>query len=355
VIAQALTSASHTINPPLGLHSQHCYFLLPADSSIPINYEVERLRDGKSYATRLVKAIQREQAVFILIASYTSPPVELPPIRDGPNIPFSWVPSREALSHSLRFALGNASESGQKIEARQTTETDEIVSPFGFRPRFAIPFPDGVLPWEKCEEEEVRWSRFLDRPQGHDGTSRAAVEEYIKERKESPVSISVARIDAPRDAIIAAGPQRRMLWLKARLQSHEKPDTETIKAMIAYMSDFQFIGTASRAVGLTRVSQPRLGMLASLDHSTHFYPLPPDFDLASPLLHVMEATITDVPSGRGVVRGLLYTKDGTLVATALQEGVVRADVSGKKKERGLVEGGAVGDEDEGNRPIKPKL
>lgn len=124
--------------------------------------------------------------------------------------------------------------------------------------------------------------------------------------------------------------------------------------MIAYISDFQFIGVASRAVGLTRVSAPRLGMLASLDHSTHFYPLPPNFDPSSPMLHVMEGVITDVASGRGVVRGLIYTQDGVLIATTLQEGVVRADTRGKK-EKGLVEGRGLGEEREADGSVKAKL
>jgi acyl-CoA thioesterase len=82
-------------------------------------------------------------------------------------------------------------------------------------------------------------------------------------------------------------------------------------------------------------------MLASLDHTTHFYPFPNDFDPAEPMLHVMEGTIADVASGRGVVRGLVYTKGGRLVASTLQEGVVRADLG--RPERGLVEGGGVGE------------
>jgi acyl-CoA thioesterase 8 len=73
------------------------------------------------------------------------------------------------------------------------------------------------------------------------------------------------------------------------------------------------------------------------------------------MLHVMDSPLTDVASGRGVVRGLLYTADGLLVATTFQEGVVRADLGGKK-EKGLVEGGGVGDEEElGVKSVKAKL
>lgn len=90
------------------------------------------------------------------------------------------------------------------------------------------------------------------------------------------------------------------------------------------MTDFQFIGTAAQSVGLTWTSQPRLGMLASLDHTTHFYPFPEDFSPGEPLLHVMQSVAADVGSGRGLVRGALYTAKGRLIGTTLQEGVVRA-------------------------------
>jgi acyl-CoA thioesterase 8 len=106
--------------------------------------------------------------------------------------------------------------------------------------------------------------------------------------------------------------------------------------MIGYMTDFQFIGTAARSVGLTSASSPRLGMLATLDHTTHYYPFPESFDPRRPMLHVMEAAMTDVNSGRGIVRGLLYTEDGVLISVTSQEGVVRPYI--KKKEPEAVEG-----------------
>ena len=121
--------------------------------------------------------------------------------------------------------------------------------------------------------------------------------------------------------------------------------------MIAYMTDFQFIGTAARSVGLTQSSTPRLGMLATLDHSTHFYPF--SWDVREPLLHVMETEAVDVAAGRGLVRGLVYTSKGELVAGTLQEGVVRADF-GSREAKGLVEGGGVGDVEEEGK-VKAKL
>ena len=175
-IAQALSAASQTIKAPLGLHSQHCYFLLPADASIPIDYEVERLRDGKSYANRLVKAIQRDRPVFILAASYALPPIELPKSPKAPD-----PGAKEALSHSLRFALGNASESGKEDKQKQKQkETDDIQSPFGFSPKFQIEFPDDVMSYEECEKEESRWTKFLKEKAELDGRGQRAIGEYIR-------------------------------------------------------------------------------------------------------------------------------------------------------------------------------
>ena len=69
VISQALVAASHTVpdRPP---HSLHGYFLLPGDPATPIIYEVERLRDGRSFATRRCTAIQHGRPIFTLAASF---------------------------------------------------------------------------------------------------------------------------------------------------------------------------------------------------------------------------------------------------------------------------------------------
>lgn len=70
VIGQALVAACRTVEAERPPHSLHAYFMLGGDPSIPIVYEVERIRDGRSFATRRVKAIQRGHAVFSLSASF---------------------------------------------------------------------------------------------------------------------------------------------------------------------------------------------------------------------------------------------------------------------------------------------
>jgi acyl-CoA thioesterase II len=69
VIGQALVAACRTVTGR-GPHSLHAYFLLPGDPKVPIIYEVDRLRDGRSFTTRSVKAIQHGQAIFAMSASF---------------------------------------------------------------------------------------------------------------------------------------------------------------------------------------------------------------------------------------------------------------------------------------------
>lgn len=66
VIGQALSAARYTVEPERTVHSFHSYFLYPGDPEKPIIYDVENLRDGKSFSTRRVKAIQNGRPIFIL-------------------------------------------------------------------------------------------------------------------------------------------------------------------------------------------------------------------------------------------------------------------------------------------------
>ena len=71
VAGQALVAAARTIEEPGRLvHSLHAYFLRPGDPKVPIVYEVDRIRDGKSFSTRRVVAIQHGRAIFNLQASF---------------------------------------------------------------------------------------------------------------------------------------------------------------------------------------------------------------------------------------------------------------------------------------------
>jgi acyl-CoA thioesterase-2 len=70
VIAQALMAATRTVEPARAAHSLHGYFILPGDPEAPIVYEVDRIRDGGSFTTRRVVAVQHGKAIFSLSASF---------------------------------------------------------------------------------------------------------------------------------------------------------------------------------------------------------------------------------------------------------------------------------------------
>jgi acyl-CoA thioesterase len=196
VIAQSLVAAGKTISSPLGLHSQHCYFVLPALASPPIEFHVERLRDGRSYATRLVRAVQRDKVIFVLIASYTLPPSAMPPLAQS-GTPFSFTPMVDTaspeeaqtrrstpVSHSLRFAVEQPTSGGDHPSQHRGWRGREGTSIPPFAPRFQIAFPEEVLVPEECEEEEDRWQRFLDEAgQNQTAKRKTSIEEYIQVRR----------------------------------------------------------------------------------------------------------------------------------------------------------------------------
>jgi acyl-CoA thioesterase-2 len=73
VAAQALVAGARTVEPPLQVHSLHSYFLRPGDTAVPIVYDVERIRDGKSFSTRRVVARQHGRPIYYMTASFQVP------------------------------------------------------------------------------------------------------------------------------------------------------------------------------------------------------------------------------------------------------------------------------------------
>ena len=92
VLAQAIAAANRTIDEQRQLHSIHAYFLRPGDWNAPILYEVDRIRDGTSFTTRRVAAIQHGRAIFSMSSSWQ---------KDEPglehSVPMPDVPSPESL------------------------------------------------------------------------------------------------------------------------------------------------------------------------------------------------------------------------------------------------------------------
>lgn|SRR5690606_13047868 len=102
VLGQALSAASQTVDPARNVHSVHGYFLRPGDASLPIVYHVEAPRDGGSFTTRTVSAIQKGRSIFTLMASFHG---------DEPGVshqtPMPEVPGPEGIKSELQIAQEN--------------------------------------------------------------------------------------------------------------------------------------------------------------------------------------------------------------------------------------------------------
>jgi acyl-CoA thioesterase II len=73
VAAQSLVAGARTVEPPLSVHSLHSYFLRPGDTAVPIVYDVERMRDGRSFWTRRVVARQHGRPIYFMTVSFQVP------------------------------------------------------------------------------------------------------------------------------------------------------------------------------------------------------------------------------------------------------------------------------------------
>ena len=87
VISQALAAATRTVSSDRNVHSLHAYFLLPGDPAAPIVCAVDRLRDGRSFSTRYCRAIQYDQTIFALTASYHVEEPGFEHMTPMPNVP----------------------------------------------------------------------------------------------------------------------------------------------------------------------------------------------------------------------------------------------------------------------------
>src|SRR5690348_17724274 len=87
VAAHALVAASHTVPARYAVHSLHSYFLRPGDTAVPIVYDVDSVRDGRSFATRRVIARQHGRPIFGMTASFQVPEEGLEHQDRMPDVP----------------------------------------------------------------------------------------------------------------------------------------------------------------------------------------------------------------------------------------------------------------------------
>ena len=245
VLGQALSAAQKTVDDERHVHSLHAYFLRAGDIAAPIVYEVDRARDGKSFSTRRVVAIQHGEPIFNLAASFQ---------REEPGV-----------EHQLTMP--------------------------------EVPKPEDLEPQEPADPARLEQiSATLKRWLLHEG----------------PFEF---RHVYPRDEIKPPKrPPYQQVWF--RLVDRIADDAVLHRAMLAYASDFHLIGTTTFPHGISYL-QPNVQM-ASLDHAMWFHRA---FRIDEWLLYSCDSP--SAQGARGLARGMIFSADGTLVASTAQEGLIR--------------------------------
>ncbi|HUF34214.1 MAG TPA: acyl-CoA thioesterase II [Acidimicrobiales bacterium] len=244
VAGQALVAAARTVDEDRHVHSLHAYFLRPGDPAVPILYEVDRIRDGRSFTTRRVVAIQHGRAIFNLAASFHV---------DEPG-----------LDHEAAMPDVPAAESLPTFQERYAPVAEEM-GEWYHRPR----------------PIDLRYVEAPGRLRGPDAGTRHS----------------------------------ERIWLRA---DGRLPDDQLLHTcVLTYASDMTLLDTALLPHG--RSWQDGELMMASLDHAMWFHR---PFRVDEWLLYDQD---TPSASGaRGLSRGLIFTADGHLAVSVVQEGLIRA-------------------------------
>jgi len=138
---------------------------------------------------------------------------------------------------------------------------------------------------------------------------------FMRERVEKGRAFELRPVDVTDDPFLPSPrPPRRMVWLRTVARLADEPALH--RYLLAYASDYSFITTSLLPHGVTWLTP---GMqVASLDHVMWFHR---PFRVDEWLLHVMESPAAN--GARGLVRGRIFTRDGRLVASTAQEGLIR--------------------------------
>ncbi|ORY60597.1 acyl-CoA thioesterase II [Pseudomassariella vexata] len=274
VIAQTLAAAQRTVPPDFVVHSFHCYFVLAGDSSTPILYHVERVREGRSFCTRTVQARQRGKAIFTVTMSFTKED------SGGPE--------------QVRHAVPMPEDVSPPPEDYEEDLPGGITSPFDTY-RMQITDRDGP-PERKKTCHWVRAKGKISESGGHQAHLSALA--YVSD---SYFIGTVSRI--------------HQLWrFPFRFEEMENLPEE-VRGHVTKLNDWEGLGDLESMRG-----RPQVGMMVSLDHTIYFHN--PKKVRADEWMY----TEMDSPwsgDGRGVVTQRIFSKDGTLLATCFQEGVVR--------------------------------
>lgn len=246
VIGQALIAASRTVEHR-PCHSLHGYFLRPGDPGVPIIFDVDRIRDGRSFTTRRVVAIQKGQAIFSMSVSFQV--------------------TEEGLSHQVEM-------------------------------------PD-VPPPEECLDDTEAFRAHADElPEGVSA-------HMMRERP-----IEMRRVEQHSFLKPEKRPPYQHVWLRTRDAVPE--DHHLHQCILAYASDMGILSTCTLPHGKSFMTGL---MTASLDHAMWFHR---PFRIDEWILFAQDSPAAG--GSRGFNRGLMFARDGTLIASVAQEGLIR-DVS----------------------------
>ena len=244
VVAQALVAVSRTVEDRAP-HSLHAYFILPGDPSQPIVYEVERVRDGRSFTTRRCVAIQSGRPIFDLVASFH---------KEEPG-----------LEHQTAMP--------------EAPDPDTLPSEADIEARYGALMPPALKAWFKGERAIELRPTDLSR--------------YDRSRPPQP---------------------QQNVWIRAKQALPDDPALH--RAVLAYASDLTLIDVTLAAHGRS-LFEPDFSA-ASLDHAIWFHR---PFRIDDWLLYTQDSPNT--AGARGLARGLMFDRSGRLVATVMQEGLVR--------------------------------
>lgn len=244
VAGQALVAAARTVDGDRHVHSLHAYFLRPGDPWVPILYMVDRIRDGRSFATRRVVAIQHGEVIFNLQASF----------------------------HTL--------EPG---------------------PSHQIPAPSNVPDPETLPDFKERMAPY---------------KHLIGEWYDRPRPIDLRYVDSDPFSREGHPANGQRVWMRA---DGRLPDDPVLHTCIAtYASDFTLLDTTLLPHGLSWNSKGV--QMASLDHAMWFHR---SFRADEWMLYDQYSISSS--NARGLAGGSIYTADGELAITVVQEGLTRVD------------------------------
>jgi len=251
VLAQAMMAASKTVETSRSLHSFHGYFLRPGDPARPIVYDVDNIRDGQSFTTRRVVAIQGGKAIFNMSASFQIEEDGFSHQSEMPDV----TPPEELLPEHL---------SARRIDKELTKH-----------------LPEAMV--QRALVEKPIDTRVVQR------------RNPLKPEKMEPV---------------------RHVWFRANGPVPDDDGGPLHRMLLAYASDFHFMVTSLHPHGVSWLTP---GMqVASLDHAMWFHR---PFRMDDWLLYVVDSP--NASGARGLARGQIYTRDGVLVASTAQEGLIR--------------------------------